>query len=128
MECISVPDRNLPSQLPKVKTLKKESNLYHFGAPKPKHLEKFSKFAKNKIKAVKLAVLAAPRNVSAAPHGVLATPCSMLATSRGLLATLRGLSVTQDTHGKSSGGGCTIQFYGLELLRIFRQNKNYYCS
>ena len=43
LECISVPDRNLPSQLPKVKTLKKESNLYHFGAPKPKTLRKIFK-------------------------------------------------------------------------------------
>ena len=44
-----------------------------FFAPRKadKHLEKFSKFAKNEVKAVKMAVSAALRGMSATPHNIL---------------------------------------------------------
>ena len=83
-------------------------------------LKKFSKFAKNEVKAVKVAVLAAPCNVLVAPRGVSATPC-------GVPAALRGMFAIQDTHGNSRGAWGTLggergvlymkNFYGLELLK-----------
>ena len=45
----------------------------------PRKAEKFSKFAKNKVKTVKVAVLAAPCNVLAAPRGVSVVLHGMLA-------------------------------------------------
>ena len=69
------------------------------------------------MKAVKVAVLAAPCGMLAAPHGVSATMCGMLAAPHGVLAL-------QDTFGNSRGPegpprGDTIHenFYGLELLK-----------
>ena len=63
---------------------------------KLKTLGKFSKFAKNEVKAVKVAVSATLHDMSAAPHDASATlrnvsaaPCNMLAT--------------HDTHGTSRG-------------------------
>ena len=55
------------------------------------HLEKFSKFAKNEVKAVKVAVLAAPCNVLATPCGVSAVPHGVLAAQRGVPAELCGV-------------------------------------
>ena len=60
-------------------------------------LKKFSKFAKNEVKAVKVAVC----NVLVAPRGVSATP-------RGVPAALRGMFAIQDTHGNSRGAWGTL--------------------
>ena len=51
-----------------------------------KTLKKFSNIAKNEVKAVKVAVLAAPCNVLAAPRGVLATPRGVSVVLHGVLA------------------------------------------
>ena len=50
-----------------------------FFCPKesPKHLEKISKFAKNEVKAGKVAVSAALRDMLEARCGVSAAPCGM---------------------------------------------------
>ena len=74
------------------------------------------------MKAVKLAVLAAPGNVLATPRGALAAPCGMLAAPHGVPAALSGVLALRDTHGKSMGawGGELLymkNFYGLELLK-----------
>ena len=65
------------------------------------------------MKAVKVAVLAAPRGVSAAPHGVSAALHGVSAAPRGMLAAPHSMLPLQDTHGNSRGpegpwGGVTI--------------------
>ena len=80
---------------------------------------------KNEVKAVKVAVLAAPGNVLAAPRGMSAAPRSVLAAPHGVPAAPHGVLALQDTHGKSRGAWGTLggdvlymkNFYGLELLK-----------
>ena len=56
---------------------------------KLKILSKFSKFAKNEVKAVKLAALAEPGNVLATQHGALAAPRGMSAAPHGAQWAIR---------------------------------------
>ena len=60
------------------------------------------------MKAVKVAVLAAPGNVLATPRSVSATPCGMLAAPHSVPAAPSGVLVLQDTHGKSRGACGTL--------------------
>ena len=53
------------------------------------------------MKAVKVAVLAAPCNVLAAPCGMLAVPHGLSAALRIVPAALHGVLALQDTHGTS---------------------------
>ena len=77
------------------------------------------------MKAVKVAVLAAPCNVLAAPHihSMLAIPHSVLTTPRGLPAALcdvLSLKVNGNSRGPegpSGGGHIHENFYGLVLLK-----------
>ena len=64
---------------------------------KQKTLENFSKFAKNQVKAVNVAVLAALCNVLAAPY-------SIRLHLRGVLGSPHSVLALQDTHGTSRGG------------------------
>jgi len=65
----------------------------------PTKAEKFSKFAKNEVKAIKGAVSTAMRDVSAAPHGMSVAPRGVLAAPRGMSATPCGMLAGQDTPG-----------------------------
>ena len=70
-----------------------------FFAPRKAENTKFSKFAKNEVKAVKVAVSTAMRDVSAAPRGASAALRGVLAALSGVSAALRGMLAGQDTPG-----------------------------
>ena len=60
---------------------------------------KFSKIAKNEVKAVQVAVFATPHGMSAIPRGVsVAQHCVLVVP-----AALRGMLALQDTHGNTRG-------------------------
>ena len=70
-----------------------------FALRKAENTKKISKFVKNEVKAVKVAVSTAMRDVSAAPLGVSATPHGVLAALRGVSATPCGMLARPDIPG-----------------------------
>jgi len=84
----------------------------------PRKAEKFSKFAKNEVKAIKVAVSTAMRDVSAAPHGVSVAPRGVSAAPRGMSATPCGMLAGQDTPGAWGTLGGVGGYYTWKIFMV----------